>query len=52
MGLGWDIRDSARLGATIASFAVESASPQMEEFDINKMYERAEKAYGKALPRL
>ena len=52
MGLGWDIRDAARMGAAIASFAVESASPQMEEFDIKKMYERAEKAYGKALPAL
>ena len=52
LGHGWDIRDSARLGAAVASFAVESPSPQMGEFNIEKMYERAEEAYGKALPTL
>lgn len=50
-GLGhrWELADAARLGAAIASFAVESEGPQMEGFDFEAMQERAEKAYGKKL---
>ena len=52
IGLGWDLRDAGRLGAALASFAVESEGPPMEEFDLEAMYKRAEDAYGEVLPAL
>ncbi|HLC76173.1 MAG TPA: carbohydrate kinase family protein [Candidatus Peribacterales bacterium] len=52
LGLGWEIRDCARLGAALASFVVEQEGTQLEHFDIKKLYERAAKAYGEALPMM
>ena len=52
LGLGWDIEDAARLGAALASFVVEQEGTQLEQFDLQKLYERAEKAYGKKLPKI
>jgi adenosine kinase len=52
LGHGWSIRDAARLGATLASYVVEYEGPQIEEFYIGEVYERAEKTYGQALPAL
>ena len=49
---GWEVRDAARLGAALASFVVEQEGTQLEDFHMNKLYERAQKAYGEALPRL
>ena len=36
----------------MASFVVENEGPQMEEFEMAMMEERAEKAYGEKLPQL
>jgi len=52
LGLGWDIEDAARLGAALASFVVEQEGTQLEQFDLKKLYERAEKAYGQKLPKI
>ena len=52
LGMGWDIRDAARLGAAIASFVVEQEGTQLEHFDLRKLRERAEAAYGESLPKL
>ncbi len=49
---GWDVQDAARLGAALASFVVEQEGPQLESFDIKKLYEKAEGVYGEALPKL
>ena len=47
-GLGADmhIRDAARIGAALASLCVEHEVTQMEEFDLEEMWKRAEEAYG------
>lgn len=50
LGHGLELRDAARLGSAIASFVVECEGPQLEEFSIGDMEERAEKAYGEKLP--
>lgn len=49
---GWSVQDSARLGAALSSFVVEQEGPQLESFNIKDLYERAEGAYGEALPEL
>jgi len=50
LGLGWDVRDAARLGAALASFVVEQEGTQLEHFDLQTLYARAGDAYGEALP--
>lgn len=49
---GWSVRDAARLGAALASFVVEQEGTQLESFRLDRLYERAEKAYGEKLPIL
>ena len=52
LALDWDLRDAGRLGAALASFVVEIEGTQMEEFSLEEMYQRAQKAYGEELPAL
>ena len=49
---GWSVQDAARLGAALSSFVVEQEGPQLESFNVKDLYERAEGAYGEALPKL
>jgi adenosine kinase len=49
---GWDTQDAGKLGAALASFVVEIEGTQLEEFHLDDLYERAEKAYGEGLPEL
>ncbi len=49
---GWEIEDAARLGAALASFVVEQEGTQLEDFHMDRLYERAQKAYGKGVPVL
>lgn len=52
LGLGWDVRDAARLGAALASFVVEQEGTQLGRLYMKELYGRAERAYGKGLPKL
>jgi adenosine kinase len=49
---GWSLEDSAKLGASLASFVVEQEGTLLESIDMTKIYERAKSAYGKELPAL
>lgn len=52
LALGWDIRDAGKLGAALASFVVEIEGTQLESFNLEELYARAEAAYGEKLPGL
>jgi adenosine kinase len=49
---GWSLEDSAKLGAAVASFVVEDAGTLIPSLSMEKVYERAKKAYGHELPKL
>ncbi|MEK7136652.1 MAG: carbohydrate kinase family protein [Patescibacteria group bacterium] len=49
---GWDMKDAGKLGAALASFVIEIEGTQLEEFHLDDLYERAERAYGEKLPML
>lgn len=46
----WNLTDCCRLGAAIGSFCVEIEGTLMDTLDLEEVWERAEKAYGQALP--
>ena len=52
IALGWDIRQSAKLGAALASFVVEIEGTQLSDFRLDDLYARAESTYGERLPEL
>lgn len=49
---GWSLEDSARLGASVASFVVEQEGALLDSLDVKEVRSRAEKTYGAELPRL
>jgi adenosine kinase len=49
---GWSLEDSGKLGAAMASFAVEKHGTLMTHVNRDQVFARAEKTYGKPLPSL
>lgn len=49
---GWSLEDSGKLGAAMASFAVEKHGTLMTHVNKDQILARAEKTYGHALPSL
>jgi adenosine kinase len=49
---GWSLEEGGKLGAAMASFAVEKHGTLMTHVNKDQVFARAEKTYGKALPSL
>ncbi len=49
---GWDILQCVRLGAAMGSFAVEIEGTLLEALDPDRVWQRAQEAYGETLPVL
>jgi adenosine kinase len=49
---GWDLENSGKLGAALASFAVEEHGTLMTHVNREQVFARAEKTYGHKLPAL
>jgi adenosine kinase len=52
LGAGWSLEDASKLGAAVASFVVEQEGTLLDVLDIDEVRNRAQMAYGKALPEL
>ncbi|KKW38272.1 MAG: PfkB [Candidatus Peribacteria bacterium GW2011_GWB1_54_5] len=52
LAAGWSLRDAARLGAAMGSFAVECEGTLMDSLDLDHLWERARVTYGEDLPPL
>lgn len=47
---GWDLRQSAQLGATCAAYALEQAGTQSHKFSYDEVRERYQEAFNEQLP--
>ena len=52
LSAGWSLRDSGRLGASIASFVLEQEGTLIDFLDLDDVRNRAERMYGDKLPEL
>ena len=52
LNLGWPLTQSARLGASVASFVVQTEGTLVDDLTVEEVCERAKKNYGEALPAL
>jgi adenosine kinase len=52
LSAGWSLLESARLGASLASFVVEIEGTLLDTIDLNDVLGRAEVTYGEMLPEL